>query len=247
MKPRSVARAMMGIFVFQLGIGGLLVMGDINGSALSLPRFTPDAPRLTQPIRPGDQRRIYRPDRDAPQVRPARDAGTLPDRLTLSLEQGQYRLEGAIGAGDAPRIITQMDQSDPVVTDLIIQSPGGSVHDALALGRYLRSSGITTRILSGEICYSACPYLFAGGTDRLVAAAASVGVHQHDFDKNTYLPAFVAIEDIQRGQGEVMSYLNEMGVDPLIMQHALATPASEIYVLLPEQIETYRLSTEQPD
>ncbi|PYG27997.1 hypothetical protein [Pelagimonas varians] len=244
MKPRSAARAMMGIFVFQLGIGALLVMGDIKGSSLSLPRFTPDAPRLNQPVRPGDQRRIYRPDRDAPQVRPARAPGTLPDRLTLTFEDSQYRLEGAISPDDAPRIITQIVQADPPVQDLIVQSPGGSVHDALELGRHLRTSGINTRILSGEICYSACPYLFAGGAARLVDPTASVGVHQHDFDKNTYLPAFVAIEDIQRGQGEVMSYLNDMGVDPLIMRHALATPASEIYILLPEQIQTYRLSTE---
>lgn len=243
MKPANVGRAMMGIFVFQLGIGALLVMGDIKGSALSLPSFAPDAPRLDQPVRPGDQRRVYRPDRDAPQVRPARDAGPLPDRLTLSFEDGKYRLEGTISADDAPRIIAQLEQSDPPVTDLILQSPGGSVHDALALGRHVRRSGIATHILSGEICYSACPYLFAGGATRVVAKDASVGVHQHDFDENTYLPAFIAIEDIQRGQGEVMSYLNDMGIDPLIMQHALATPASEIYVLLPGQIETYRLSS----
>ncbi|MEL6809414.1 MAG: hypothetical protein AAFO97_16700, partial [Pseudomonadota bacterium] len=52
-------------------------------------------------------------------------------------------------------------------------------------------------------------------------------------------PAAFAVEDIQRGQGEVMTYLDEMGIDPLLMQHALSTPPDEIYVLLPEELERY--------
>ena len=98
-------------------------------------------------------------------------------------------------------------------------------------------------MLSGEVCYSACPYLFAGGETREIEEGASIGVHQHYFGQNTYLPAFVAVEDIQRGQGEVMVYLDEMGIDPLVMQHALTTPSDEIYVLLPEELDRYGFAT----
>jgi hypothetical protein len=94
-------------------------------------------------------------------------------------------------------------------------------------------------MLSGEFCYSACPYLLAGGEAREIDAQASVGVHQHYFGENSLLPAFVAVEDIQRGQGDVMAYLDEMGIDPLVMQHALATPPDEIYVLLEEELQRY--------
>jgi hypothetical protein len=34
-----------------------------------------------------------------------------------------------------------------------------------------------------------------------------------------------------------------MGVDPLIMRHALITPPDEIYVLLPEQLIEYEMTT----
>jgi len=37
-----------------------------------------------------------------------------------------------------------------------------------------------------------------------------------------------------------MTYLNQLGVDPLVMQHALTTPPDEVYVLLPEELQDYR-------
>jgi hypothetical protein len=86
---------------------------------------------------------------------------------------------------------------------------------------------------------SACPYVLAGGAQRSIDDTALVGVHQHYFGQNTLLPAAFAVEDIQHGQGEVMRYLIDMGIDPAVMQHALTTPPDQIYVLLPDQLEAY--------
>ena len=61
-------------------------------------------------------------------------------------------------------------------------------------------------------------------------------MHQHYFGESTILPAFAAVEDIQRGQGLLMRYPDQMGIDPLIMQHALITSPDEIYVLMPEEL-----------
>ena len=168
----------------------------------------------------------------------------MPDRLTLSQDtDGSWRLEGGVAEGDAERIIGLIATSG--VDSLILQSPGGSVRDALAIGRYLRQAGITTRMLPGEFCYSACPYLLAGGALREIDPAASVGVHQHYFGENTLLPAFVAVEDIQFGQGEVMAYLEEMDIDLRLMRHALTTPPDQIYVLLQSELRDYGFLTEQ--
>ena len=236
---RPVARTLAAVLIFQVGIGILLVLGDIRSAPFSLPFSSPQAPRLSEPVRPGDQRRTYDPARDRPTVQPSRDAGELPDRLTLTYEDATWRLEGTIEDGDAQRLMPQITEADPKIETLVLQSPGGSVRDALDLGRHLRAAGIATSVLSGEICYSACPYLLAGGATRDIDPDASVGVHQHYFGENSLLPAFVAVEDIQRGQGEVMDYLSEMGIDPLVMRHALATPPDEIYVLLPEELTRY--------
>lgn len=240
---RSVARTLSAVLIFQLGIGAMLVIGDIREGALTLPGFRTDAPRLSEPVRPGDQRRLFNPGRDRPALAPARDPGKLPDRLTLTFDQGIWRLEGAIADGDAQRLIPQIDRADPPIETLILQSDGGSVRDALDLGRHLRAAGIGTRMLPGEYCYSACPYLFAGGHSREAAPSASIGMHQHYFGENTLLPAFVAVEDIQRGQAEVMGYLDDMGIDTRVMRHALATPPDEIYILLPEELARYGFTT----
>lgn len=233
-----IARVLMGVLIFQLGIGVLLILGDMQG--LRLPSFGPDAPRLTEPVRPGDQRRTFRPDRDRPVTQPARDPGELPNRLVLTQSDGTtYRLEGGISDGDAERLTDLILQAAPRPDTLILQSPGGSVADALALGRIIRREGITTQMLAGEFCYSACPYLLAAGTTRDIDENASVGVHQHYFGENTFLPAAFAVEDIQRGQAEVMTYLDDMGIDPLVMQHAMSTPPDEIYVLLPQELAQY--------
>jgi len=238
-KPRNpVARVLMGLLIFQIGLGLLLIIGDMQG--LRLPTFAPSAPKLTEPVRPGDQRRIFRPDRDRPLVQPVRDPGQLPDRLVVTQSNGTtYRIEGGIEAGDAARIIDQLETLEPAPETLILQSPGGSVQDALALGRHVRAQGMRTQMLAGEYCYSACPYLLAAGTTRDISEDASVGVHQHYFGENTLLPAAFAVEDIQRGQAEVMSYLDDMGIDPLVMTHALSTPPDQIYVLLPEELRKY--------
>ena len=242
MQRLSVARILTGVLVFQLGIGAFLILGDMRAGGFRLPDFGPVAPRLSEPVRPGDQRRTYNPDRDRPPLSPLRDPGDMPERLMLSLvEAGTYRLEGAIAEGDGTRVAELIAAQETPVETLVLQSPGGSVRDALDLGRTLRAAGIGTRMLAGEFCYSACPYLLAGGTRREIAEGASVGLHQHFFGESTLLPAFVAVEDIQRGQGEVMIYLEEMGIDPLIMQHALTTPADEIYVLLDDEIDRYGL------
>ncbi|MBV7394043.1 hypothetical protein [Mameliella sediminis] len=240
---RSVARTMSAVLIFQVGIGVLLVLGDMRNGTLALPGFKPDVPRLSEPVRPGDQRRVFSPRQIRPAVSPERDPGELPDRLTLTFDSGTWRLEGGIAEGDAERLIPQIDRADPPIASLLLQSPGGSVRDALDLGRHLRASGIATEVLAGEFCYSACPYLFAGGKTRQAAASASIGVHQHYFGENTLLPAFTAVEDIQRGQAEVMGYLDDMGISPLVMRHALATPPDEIYVLLPEELERYGFIT----
>tara|TARA_R110002110_G_scaffold132616_8_gene314389 strand:+ start:1696 stop:2445 length:750 start_codon:yes stop_codon:yes gene_type:complete len=238
-RRNPVARVLMGVLIFQLGLGLLLFWGDLR-DGLRMPGFGPRAPALTEPIRPGDQTRRYRPDRAPAPGRPMPET-PLPDRLTLTaIEAGKtILLEGSISPGDARRITKQINDLPQPPEGVILNSPGGSVRDALDLGRMLRSTGLNTALRDGDICYSACPYLLAAGVSRNIPDDGSVGVHQHYFGESTLLPAFVAVEDIQRGQGEVMGYLDEMGIDPLVMRHALVTPPDEIYVLVPEELRAY--------
>jgi hypothetical protein len=234
-KRNPVGRVLIAVLGFQLLLAGLLFVGDLQ-DGFSLPRMAPKSPALTEPVRPGDQTRRFPPDHAVPGSREP-----LPERLTLTVVSGgaAILLEGAIDEGDSSRILKQIQELREQPTRVILNSPGGSVQDALELGRAIRLAGFDTEMREGDICYSACPYLLAAGVKRTVPEGAFVGVHQHYFGESTLLPAFAAVEDIQRGQGEVMRYLDQMGIDPLVMQHALVTPPDEIYVLLPEELIRY--------
>ncbi|SPJ24348.1 hypothetical protein [Palleronia abyssalis] len=239
-----------GILGLQLAIGVALVAGDLS---TGIPRFptTTRAPDLDQPVRPGDQTRRFRPaDLPSAPNRPFPPTPDMPDRLGLAEAEldGRrvIRMVGSIAMGDAerlPDLLAARFGGDDAPEALLIHSPGGSVDDALRLGRAVRDLGLRTEIAPGDVCLSACPYLFAGGVDRRVQDGGALGVHQHYFGENTVLPAFLAVEDIQRGQGQVMGYLDEMGLNPLLMQHALTTPPEAIYIFVPEELERYDIVT----
>ena len=230
----------------QLGFAVMLFGSDL---ARVLPQLAlpSDAPGITEPLRPGDQTRRFNPaqlpTREAsPNSRPLPNTGDMPSRLLFETATWEGRdvmtMTGTIEAGDAERFTEFLERRDtPEV--IYLNSPGGSVTDALSIGRQIRDMETETAMSDADVCLSACPYILASGTAREIPDGAWVGVHQHFFGQNVALPAFLAVEDIQRSQGEVITYLDEMGIDPLMMQHALVTPPDEIYILTQEELRTY--------
>ncbi len=175
-KGRSpIGRVLTGILIFQLGLGGLLFWGDLR-DGLRMPSFGPRAPALTEPIRPGDQTRRYREDRAPAPGRPM-PSTPLPDRLVLTVVEAgaSVLLEGSIAGGDGARMAKDIAALPTSPERIILNSPGGSVRDALELGRFLREAGLQTAMRDGDICYSACPYVLAAGTERDIPDTASVG------------------------------------------------------------------------
>ena len=252
-RPRDTARVLRWVLVLQLVFGGVLLGSDMLRVLPQLV-FPSTAPQLTQPVGPGDQTRRYRPGEvelrePRPGTRPVPSTTDMPSRLdfvdTSWNGDPVITLTGQIAPGDGARFAEFMARVDPVPATAFLNSPGGSVTDALSIGRALREAGVATAMTATDICLSACPYILASGTSRTVDPDALVGVHQHFFDANTALPAFLAVETIQRGQGEVMAYLDEMGVDPMLMQPALLTPSDEIYILTPDELRETNLVTDE--
>lgn len=224
----------------QIALAVLLVLIDLGPSIprLLMPSTVPD---LDQPTRPGDQTRHYRPRQPArpgPGLDPDMPRRLLAEAFTLDGEAA-LRLRGAIAPGDGDRIAAELSGLRPSVVTL--DSPGGSVADALAIGRAIREIAAQTRLPDDAVCLSACPYAFVGGTTRRIADTARFGVHQHSFGASTILPAFLAVEDIQRGQAEVLGHFDAMGIDLRIMGPAMATPADEIYILLPDELQDWNV------
>lgn len=224
-----------------LAIG--LVLIDISPSVPRL--FSPsNQPELDAPTQPGDQTRRYSP-RNPEHPGPSVDPG-LPRRLVTELTQIDDRptlaVRGAIATGDSERIVAELLETRPQV--ITLNSPGGSVSDALAIGRAVRDIGADTYLEGTAVCFSACPYIFVGGASRYIEDNARIGVHQHSFGKSSFIPVFLAVEDIQRGQAEVLDHLDAMGIDVRIMGPAMSTPADEIYVLTAEEAKDWNVTTD---
>ncbi|MEO9629398.1 MAG: hypothetical protein ABJG14_03055, partial [Sulfitobacter sp.] len=122
-RPPIVGRVLIGVLIFQLGLAVLLFWGDL-GEGLRLPGFGPRAPELTEPIRPGDQTRRFRPERAPNPGQPMPDTA-LPDRLILTPVSGGRAalLEGTIEAGDAERITKQLAELSPAPEEIYLNSP----------------------------------------------------------------------------------------------------------------------------
>lgn len=211
------------------------------------------------PISPGDQRRPFSPSAvpsrlgpEQPSEGPVRLPDPLPDRLEFSIRPTEafgdvLLLAGAIDPGAAPRLRGYLADLDAPPDMVALHSPGGSVRDALDIGRMLRDDGLNTLVLPDAACLSACPYIFAGGVERTASRTAWIGLHQHAYDDGSILPAFLAVEQIQAGQGETLRYLSDMGVDPLALARGLETPPDDIYLLVEEELLRYRLATAMID
>ena len=243
--PRQDAtrRTLRWLLGAQLFIAAALIVVDLAPMVPELAQPSA-APAFDRPTRPGDQTRRYR--EDDPALTGPGVAGDVPRRLMVESARVDGApvtlLRGAIEPGDAARVVAALERERPA--RIALDSPGGSVLDALEIGRTVRALGADTVMRDGAVCLSACPYIFVGGTGRAMARDARLGVHQHSFGESSILPAFLAVEDVQRGQAEVLDHLAAMGVDLRIMGPAMATPSDEIYILTPDELREWGVVTE---
>ena len=81
--------------------------------------------------------------------------------------------------------------------------------------------------LDGDIalCASACVYVLAGGSSRLVPPWAKLGIHDIGFDPDRKLPRGAPIAEVKRDlRDKLQNYLREMGFDKLLLTAASAVP-----------------------
>ena len=152
-------------------------------------------------------------------------------------------LQGAIEVGVAERFAEEVDKRGDYIDTVILNSPGGSVNDALAISRIIRESGISTFVESGGYCASSCPLILAGGVDRTVATDASIGVHQVASAGVVPMSGEDGMENAQRVSAEIQRHLVDMGVDPRVWLHAMETPHEDLHYFTPEDMMSLHLAT----
>jgi hypothetical protein len=89
--------------------------------------------------------------------------------------QTTIRISGDIAEGDFERFQKQLDSAP--ADRVRLDSRGGMIGEALAIGQLLREKKLTTIVGDGEECDSACAIIWLSGTRRVIEGKGKVGFH----------------------------------------------------------------------
>jgi hypothetical protein len=123
------------------------------------------APRLPD----GDKRLTPLPQPDGAMAKP----------MTFELVGGgKLMATGTITPGISQTFAAEVGRHGDYIRTVVLNSPGGSVNDALTMGRLIRERKFATEVEAGKYCASSCPLVFAGGIERRAGERAMIGVHR---------------------------------------------------------------------
>jgi hypothetical protein len=153
-------------------------------------------------------------------------------------------LRGQIVAGDLARlqrVTAKIPPGQRIV--LMLDSPGGSIDEGIAIGRYVYAAKLTTVAIQGPGCHSSCAFIFLAGRDaseqpmRIMMKGARVGFHQGALSAVPANQTYSAT-DIQAatqiGQDmvrRVNTYFQEIKADPEFLTMMLSAPNRSITLL----------------
>jgi hypothetical protein len=191
-----------------------------------LPPALTDGVPQTPPVEPGTSREVL----------------SQPIRFEL-LPGGLLKAEGSIDLGAADRFAEEIAARGEYVKAVSLNSPGGSVEDALAMSKLIREKGLNTKVAAKALCASSCPLIFAGGVTREAEEDAILGVHQV-FNAGEERPSpEEAMSGAQSTTARIARHLDEMGIGSGLWLHALETPPDKLYYLKPQELVEFKLIT----
>jgi hypothetical protein len=187
------------------------------------------------PVTPDPGRRVV----------PARKAdGALAKPMTFSLAQnGRLIATGMIAPGSAAAFAAEVNARGEYIKTIVLNSPGGSVGDALEMGRLIRAKGFATEVDKHKICVSSCPLVFVGGAKRVAGADAIIGVHQVFAPDPAEAARHDTMSEAQRVSARCQRYLADMGVDLKMWVHAMETPKEKLFIFSANELRELNIVT----
>ncbi len=180
----------------------------------------------------------------SPPVDPAAKPDVLRQPIRFTLEQGGImKAEGAIDPGAADRFKAELDQRGEYVKSVTLNSPGGSVSDAISMSALIRERKLNTHVASRGLCASSCPIVFAGGVRRQAEKDAIIGVHQVFSGGGPRQSPEQAMSSAQTTTAMIARHLEQMGIAPGLWLKALETPPDRLAYLTAKDMIDFRLTT----
>jgi hypothetical protein len=197
-------------------------------------------PTILAPLLPGggDKRLMPLPQPDGAMAKP----------MTFELiSGGKLMATGTITPGISQSFAAEVGKRGDYVKTVVLNSPGGSVADALAMGRLIRERKFATEVEAGKYCVSSCPLVFAGGVERRAGDRAEIGVHQvaaiHSAANG---PSRDEMSVAQNISARCQRYLGDMGVSLQVWVHAMETPHDRLFMFKPDELKSLNMVTASP-
>jgi len=133
--------------------------------------------------------------------------------------------------------VNKMNGVPLIITEL--DSKGGDVLEAEAIGRKIRASFIVTRVMPNKICASACVIVLVAGVQRIVGDGAHIGLHRPMFGSSYFagLSAQDASTKYDHLINGINSYFGEMRASPDLLHTMMTVPSSSIKYLSDREID----------
>jgi hypothetical protein len=140
----------------------------------------------------------------------------------ISIGGGAITLTGLIGPDDAETFKLKA-QVFPGKATAILNSPGGNLLAALAIGEFVRLRGWSTYV--SDECDSACALLWLGGAQRWMTPNAKIGFHAASLDG----------QETGLGNAVLGAYLNRIGLSREAVTYATQAGPVNITYLTPDE------------
>jgi hypothetical protein len=239
---RWIFRSIVAVTVVVLGVdlvgmNGWLIFPDPAAPA-EIKQDSPswNLPSVLAPLSPGGDKRL------TPLPQPE---GVLAKPMSFELVGGGRLIAtGTITPGISEAFANEVGKRGDYIKTVVLNSPGGSVADALAMGRLIREKKFATEVEAGKYCASSCPLLFAGGTERRAGDKAVIGVHQvAAITTASNAPPRDEMRVAQNISARCQRYLGDMGINLQVWVHAMETPHDRLFVFTPDEMKSLNLVT----
>jgi hypothetical protein len=169
----------------------------------------------------------------------------LGQSMTFELVgDGRLIATGTVMPGVADTFAAEVEKRGGYIKTVVLHSPGGSVQDALRMGKLIREKNFNTEVENGKYCASSCPLIFAGGVERKAGEKAAIGVHQVFAAPGSVANSATSMDQAQRISAQCQKYLRDMGVDLGVWVHAMETPKDELFYFKPDELLSLKLATQ---
>jgi hypothetical protein len=244
---RSVVMVTIAVLAIDLaGMNGWGAYADLAAAPAEIKQDSPaldhpgSMPSILAPLLPGgDKRLMPLPQPDGAMARP----------MTFELVSGgKLMATGTITPGISESFAAEVSRRGDYIKTVVLNSPGGSVADALIMGRLIRERKFATEVEAGKYCASSCPLLFAGGIERRAGDKAVIGVHQVAAIRSLVNngPPRDEMSVAQNISARCQRYLSDMGVSLQVWVHAMETPHDRLFVFKPDELKSLNMVTAAP-